>query len=159
MSPHSSSGRVQGHPGLAAVVPEHLRPFPCLRHQEDPKELGSIWRVCRDDIIVHERFFASPSPVCLCRENRADGILARRTLTRFPPHKNELEYGFPRGRAIGYPSTVPPPLAAMRPSAPTKAALATPASATPLRITAHKRATMTEGVENFYCGPSLVSRN
>src|SRR5437899_12955207 len=43
-----------------------------------------------------------------------------------PPQMNELEYGFPRGSALGYPSTVPPPLAAMKPSAPSNAALATP---------------------------------
>src|SRR5437899_5614788 len=43
-----------------------------------------------------------------------------------PPQMNELEYGFPRGSALGYPSTVPPPLAAMKPSEPSNAALATP---------------------------------
>ena len=42
-----------------------------------------------------------------------------------PPHKNELEYGFPRV-SIGYPSTAPPPLAAMMRSAPSRAAFASP---------------------------------
>src|SRR6266571_8310353 len=42
-----------------------------------------------------------------------------------PPHKNELEYGFPLV-SIGYPSTVPPPWAAMKRSAPVNAAFATP---------------------------------
>jgi len=39
-----------------------------------------------------------------------------------PPHKNELEYGFPRV-SIGYPSTVPPPLVAMMRSAPSRGCL------------------------------------
>src|SRR2546428_14046899 len=43
-----------------------------------------------------------------------------------PPQMNELEYGFPRGSDLGYPSTVPPPLAAMKPSAPSNAFLRTP---------------------------------
>src|SRR6266849_5662010 len=43
-----------------------------------------------------------------------------------PPQINELEYFFPWGIAIGYPSTVPPPLALMKRSAPSSAALATP---------------------------------
>lgn len=42
-----------------------------------------------------------------------------------PPHRNELEYGLPLTE-IGYPSTFPPPLLAMRPRAPANAASATP---------------------------------
>src|SRR5437879_10967191 len=49
-----------------------------------------------------------------------------RYIDSVPPQINELEYFFPRGIAIGYPSTVPPPLALMRRSAPSSAALATP---------------------------------
>src|SRR6266849_5652570 len=49
-----------------------------------------------------------------------------RYIESVPPQINELEYFFPRGMAIGYPSTVPPPLAAMKPSAPCSAARATP---------------------------------
>src|SRR2546426_10229319 len=53
-----------------------------------------------------------------------------------PPQMNELEYGFPRGSALGYPSTVPPPLAAMKPSAPSTAFLPTPS---PLRSLSTKK--------------------
>src|SRR2546425_8644461 len=43
-----------------------------------------------------------------------------------PLHKKLFEYGFPRGMAIGYPSTVPPPLVAMMRSAPRNPAFAIP---------------------------------
>src|SRR6266571_3175016 len=128
ISPSSSSGRVHGHRGLLLTsYPSIFVPSPCLRHQEDPKELSAIWKVRRDDIIAHERLFAPPSPVCLCRENRADGILARRTLTRFHPTRMNLSMvSLLEGRLdIRQPSR--PPLAAMKPSAPSNAALATPA--------------------------------
>src|SRR5437660_12631450 len=49
-----------------------------------------------------------------------------RYIDSVPPQMNEFEYFFPLGRAIGYPSTVPPPLAAMNRSAPSSAAFATP---------------------------------
>src|SRR5437870_9124457 len=49
-----------------------------------------------------------------------------RYIDSVPPQINELEYFFPCGMAIGYPSTVPPPFSAIKRSAPVNAAFATP---------------------------------
>src|SRR2546429_9976562 len=49
-----------------------------------------------------------------------------RYIDSVPPQMNEFEYFFPLGRAIGYPSTVPPPLAAMNRRAPSSAVFAIP---------------------------------
>src|SRR2546425_9818915 len=70
-----------------------------------------------------------------------------RYIDSVPPQINELEYFFPLGMAIGYPSTVPPPLAVMKPSAPCSAALATP-----LRLWARstqKQVVLQSGGETF----------